>query len=164
MCERSTEETPQQLTLFAEDSPARTFPLPDAARAWLESEAAYGLSFVEFWRTLDRHGLLSRMSPACYRLTEEGTLPSSFTGWGNSGISRPGACLTLSTTEWHKNAVVCSLSQVSETDVPRKYFLSARACRGILRRAERRGKKLPPLLEQVLQAVAMGEVPLPQKP
>ena len=32
-----------------------------------------------------------------------------------------------------------------------KYFLSARACQGILRRAEKRGKKLPEILEQTLR-------------
>jgi hypothetical protein len=35
-----------------------------------------------------------------------------------------------------------------------KYFLSARAAEGILRRAGRRGKKLPELLEKALLSVA----------
>ena len=42
------------------------------------------------------------------------------------------------------------LSQILEVDVPEKYYLSARACRGILTRASRRGKKLPELLETAL--------------
>jgi hypothetical protein len=39
-------------------------------------------------------------------------------------------------------------------DVPRRFFLTAKACQGILRRAEKRGKELPPALLQALQAVA----------
>jgi hypothetical protein len=50
---------------------------------------------------------------------------------------------------------VCSLSDILETgDVPRQYYLSAKACRGILRRAGKRGKELPPQLARALQAVA----------
>jgi hypothetical protein len=39
-------------------------------------------------------------------------------------------------------------------DVPAKYFLSAKACAGIIRRAERRGKKLPAQLQDALTAAA----------
>jgi hypothetical protein len=50
---------------------------------------------------------------------------------------------------------VCSLSAILEIgDVPQRYFLSAKACTGILRRAERRGKELPSQLRQALQQVA----------
>lgn len=72
---------------------------------------------------------------------------------------------------WPNDASVCSLSQIllnsqdawvrqnfkSESDFMewlRQYFLSPKCCAGILRRAEKRGKKLPPLLVQALQAVA----------
>jgi hypothetical protein len=53
---------------------------------------------------------------------------------------------------------VCSLSEILETgDVPRQYYLSAKACRGILRRAGARGKELPPQLARALQVVADSE-------
>lgn len=39
-----------------------------------------------------------------------------------------------------------SLWQILEDDVPEKYSLSEKACRGVLRRAERRGKELHILL------------------
>jgi hypothetical protein len=62
---------------------------------------------------------------------------------------------TLNTLEFHSAAVASSLSDVLETGkVPQRYFLSATACRGILRRADKRGKALPPTLHQALQAVA----------
>ena len=47
-------------------------------------------------------------------------------------------------------AVESRLSQILEDTPHPKYSLSARACAGILRRAERRGKKLPPELEATL--------------
>lgn len=45
---------------------------------------------------------------------------------------------------------VSRLSQILEDCVPRKYYLSERACQGILNRARRRGKKLPEELEKAL--------------
>ena len=49
------------------------------------------------------------------------------------------------------------LSKVLERGpVHQKYFLSEKACSGILRRAERRGKALPEPLRQALQAVAVA--------
>jgi hypothetical protein len=46
------------------------------------------------------------------------------------------------------------LSDTLETgDVPQRFFLSATACAGILRRAEKRGKKLPEMLHSALMSV-----------
>jgi hypothetical protein len=43
------------------------------------------------------------------------------------------------------------LSDTLETgDVPQRFFLSAKACQGILRRAEKRGKALPDGLRNAL--------------
>jgi len=42
------------------------------------------------------------------------------------------------------------LSQILEDNPHPKYYLSAKACQGILRRAQSRGKALPKILEQVL--------------
>lgn len=50
----------------------------------------------------------------------------------------------------HSAAKESLLSQILEVNAPEKYFLSARACRGILTRAAKRGKKLPDLLETAL--------------
>lgn len=47
-----------------------------------------------------------------------------------------------------------SLADVLETSVAPKYYLSPRACQGILRRAAKRGKELPPALQAALEAVA----------
>ena len=46
---------------------------------------------------------------------------------------------------------VSLLSQILEGSAPRKYFLSERACTGILTRAKKRGKELPPELKAALE-------------
>lgn len=60
----------------------------------------------------------------------------------------------LNTSECPKGAVGSSLSQILLDTVPSKYYLSRTACRGILRRAEERGKPLPPELELALKLQA----------
>ena len=60
---------------------------------------------------------------------------------------------------WTRNIGECpnvdvesSLSAILEDNPPEKYFLSSKACAGILQRAKRRGKNLPPRLERALIA------------
>lgn len=66
-----------------------------------------------------------------------------------------GGCLTPNGTEYPSEENVCLswLWQALETGpVPTRFYLSANACRGILRRAAKRGKKLPEMLEAALRA------------
>ena len=60
----------------------------------------------------------------------------------------------LNTSACPKGAVESSLSQILQASVPSRYYLSKTACRGILRRAEERGKPLPPQLELALKLQA----------
>ena len=55
-----------------------------------------------------------------------------------------GAYSILNTSERPSAAVASSLSAVLEQNVPHKYYLSQKACQGILRRATTKGKQLPP--------------------
>jgi len=108
-------------------------------------------------------GSFLKMSLACCQVTEEKILEVSLGGWGNWGMGSPTEFLTLNgaehtgTQEPCRSAEgVCSLSDVLETQlVPQRFYLSAKACQGILRRAERRGKKLPEMLRKALEAVAI---------
>ena len=59
------------------------------------------------------------------------------------------------TGEYPSAAKESTLSQILEADAPKKYYLSAKACAGILRRAERRGKALPPMLREALEEAVM---------
>ena len=74
--------------------------------------------------------------------------------WFEGGQFVPlGDSLTLNIGEYPREESVSTLSEVLEAIVPKKYYLSATACAGILRRAERRGKELPPLLKEALMSV-----------
>lgn len=56
----------------------------------------------------------------------------------------------LNTGESPREENVSRLSWILEDNVPQKYYLSARACQGILARASRRGKPLPEILKEAL--------------
>jgi hypothetical protein len=45
------------------------------------------------------------------------------------------------------------LWQILVVNAPERYYLSAKACQGILNRAKKRGKKLPEMLEEALLEV-----------
>ena len=49
-----------------------------------------------------------------------------------------------------------TLSQILQANVPEKYSLSPKACAGILKRAEKRGKVLPDMLRDALLEVVNG--------
>lgn len=59
----------------------------------------------------------------------------------------------------HSVAEESRLSQILEENSPPKYNLTAKACLGILRRAERRGKDLPERLKAVLIQQSQGASP-----
>lgn len=115
-----------------------------------------------------------KTSPAC--LTQKTTLSAvswldyvaqSFplkyrTANGQAQVSLParkgashGVSSTLNFSESPSVVKESSLSQVLITDsIPQKYYLSAKACAGILRRAKMRGKTLPPTLKAALERSA----------
>lgn len=89
------------------------------------------------------------------------TLLLSSKRWQTSGrLTLRGESWTAASSESPNAAVECSLSQILEANAPSKYWLSPKACAGILRRAEKRGKELPlalaTALEQVAQSPASG--------
>ena len=91
--------------------------------------------------------------------TTEPTLSRSSTKWLTSGrVLLSGLSWTRNISESPNDDGACSSSLSSilqpPTDVPTRYYLSAKAAEGILRRAERRGKTLPEALRQALVQVA----------
>ena len=48
------------------------------------------------------------------------------------------------------------MSEILLAEVPQKYYLSPKACLGILRRASVRGKELPEVLKRALERQAGG--------
>lgn len=65
-----------------------------------------------------------------------------------------GGASTLNTGVSPRGAKESSLSQILQADPPLKYYLSPKACLGILRRAFERGKELPQKLEGALKIQA----------
>ena len=69
--------------------------------------------------------------------------------WETVSVSH-GDALTRSIGEFPREEDVSILSQILMVGVPEKYYLSQKACLGILRRADARGKELPELLKKAL--------------
>ena len=148
-----------QLTFFAEEPLANHSALQDLEKDWQTLVATSCLPLVPLLQSIAPSGWFGRTSPASCPATEDGILEPSSGCWANSGMGSPTEFWTLSTLEFHSAAAACSLSDVLETgDVPQRFFLSATACRGILRRAEKRGKSLPQSLHAALEAVALEPI------
>ncbi len=147
-----------QSTFWSEEHLASLSAWQGSALDWLTTVATWRSNILSWLNDCAPSGWFGRTSPASCRRLEEGTLVPSSEGWSNSGMGSPTEFLTLSTSEFHSGAVACSLSDILETgDVPQRFFLSATACRGILRRAGKRGKDLPPQLAHALRAAAGSE-------
>ena len=90
----------------------------------------------------------------CLRITNGQTQ-----GWSNGmAVRLHGECSTRNIGASPSVVEESFLSQILEATVPEKYYLSARACAGIIRRAENRGKELPPELKAALELQASCEI------
>ena len=145
-----------QISMFSsEELPAKASVSPDSERDWMTRVATSCSPILPLLNDIGPSGWYGRTSPASYPVKEDEILPHYFEGWMNSGMGGRTECLTLSTSEWPNDAVVCSLSDILEAgSVPQRFFLSDTACRGILRRADKRGKELPEALRLALQQAA----------
>ena len=140
-----------QLPLFLPARPANRSPSQDCDREWIRQTVTWRWSILAWLRDLRPVGSSGKTSPAYCPATEAGILVHSSERWGNSGIATPTECWTLNTLEYPSDDEESSLSDILVTgDVPQRFYLSPRACQGILRRAERRGKELPQRLRQAL--------------
>lgn len=151
-----------QLTFLSEELPVNPSVLQDSEKDWMTRVATSCSPILPLLTAIGPSGWYGRTSPAYYPVTEDEILPPYFEGWKNAGTGSLTGFLTLSMSEHNafqgqslNDEGVCSLSDILEAgNVPQRYFLSATACRGILRRAEKRGKSLPPSLQEALRAVA----------
>jgi hypothetical protein len=144
-----------QSTLFAEEHLAKISQSLVSEQEWTETVVNSPLNSLDLLRDYGPDGWSGRTSPACCRLMEDERLEPFSDSWGNSGMGSLTEFLTLSTAEYHSDGVGSSLSDILETgEVQQRYYLSATACRGILRRAKKRGKALPDALRVALESVA----------
>ena len=141
----------EQLTLFAEDSPARTSAPQESGRDSPAIGRGFGGSLLEWWTKHSRGGW-SLKTCRVYSLPQaDEILPPSFDGWQTAGMAWGGECLTLRVSDLPSDGNACSLSEVLEPETDARYFLTAKACAGILTRADRRGKIIPEPLRTLLQ-------------
>ncbi len=161
-----------QLTFLSEAHRASHSQSPDCEAV---SPTLAAVSCLPTLKSLDvtgLDGLSGRMSPESCRADEDGTLVPSSGRWGNWGMGGPTASWTLNGSEHNgthapsrSDGGVSSLSDVLETgELPPRFYLSAKACAGILRRATKRGKALPPMLEQALRQAASNAPSEPSVP
>ena len=142
----------EQLTFWWAELPANPSPSQGSERGSVIPEAGSCLRFLRSLDVTGLDGLSGKTSPASCQATEDGILVPSSGRWGNWGTGGPTASWTLNGSEWPSDAVVCLLSDVLEiSGVPQRYYLSAKACAGILRRAAARGKELPEALRLALE-------------
>ena len=145
-----------QMSMFSlEELPANHSQSQDSEKDWMTLVVTSCLPILPSLNNIAPVGWSGRTSPAFCPPLMDGTLVASSEGWQSAGMGSATGCLTLNTSEWPKDANVCSLSDILETgDLPQRFFLSERACKGILHRADKRGKELPPALLQALTKVA----------
>lgn len=98
---------------------------------------------------MKRSASRSRKPPVCMCLQKAGRLGEASAMWMEDGALL-GESWTLNTGESPSVAVESFLWQILEDSPPQRYYLSQKACRGILERVKARGKKLP---EQLLWAL-----------
>ena len=141
-----------QLTLWSGEAPAKPSLSPEEERASWIREVGSCSSTSELFERFVRAGCSGKTSLEFYRSREEMLSRRSKGSWSNAGIRSRGELLMLSSSEWPSDAAVCSLSDILIWDAPQRYSLSAKACAGTLRRAERGGRALPPELDAILRA------------
>ena len=114
--------------------------------------------FFTAWETMDNPlpwlGVFTMPSSGECLNAESGLL------WLGTSTDSPLAkfYLTLNIGEKPRVPNPTHLSEILEPNADPKYNLSAKACRGILTRAERRGKQLPPILKTALEnQIAVSE-------
>ena len=135
----------EQISMFGQDLwYGKMFPAP------LVQERQRAKTSESFWR---RSSALSAIPFQSLDLTPgAGNLLGEFY-WELISPWRGGAS-TLNTGVSPRDAKESSLSQILQADPPLKYYLSPKACLGILRRAFERGKELPKKLERALKIQA----------
>ena len=154
-----------QLTFWLEEPLANHSQLPDSEKDSKIQEAGSCLNFLKSLEIENLDGLCGKMFPVFCHQTEEGILEPSSGRWGTWGMGSPIEFWTLNGSDSPKEESVCLLSDVLETGkIQQRYYLSPKACAGIIRRAEKRNKKLPEMLHQaLLQVTIQAEVHNPAK-
>lgn len=131
--------------------PGVDVPLPPSKSGWKHAGLVVGdnQGFSFAWRVLDAQfwGVpqrRKRIYAVCsFRAGDAGDILFD--------VMRDG--ITRNFSEAPDPVVETRLSQILQYDAPARYGLSARACQGIINRANKRGKQLPTMLKDALEEV-----------
>ena len=151
--EKQEEMFSKKSTSSVVGSRVKIYQLRDTVEDWMVQNRGFGTNFIAFLKSAVPSTVWSKMSLVYSPPTKDGTWKFSSGGWKNWGTSGSTEYLTLNISESPNVGVESSLSDILERDVHPKYYLSPKACRGILRRADKRGKDLPPLLQEAMERV-----------
>jgi len=151
-----------QLTFFAEGRLVNHLASQDSGGGCPMSAGILHSHIAEWLISCAPSGSSGKTSPVSCHQTEDGTLVPSSGRWQNSGMYSGGECLTLNTSESPKDAVDSSLSDVLQeiSEISEKCYLTPKAAKGILDRAERRQKDLPEKLRDALTGLASASTRL----
>ena len=149
---------------FEEDLPTRAATSPSNLSDWLIAQGYVGVFGKTFLVSCPAGP--EKILPASYRFCADGKSTFPKEDGAKAVLSSPlpdvsvwlGEYLTLSTPEFpnflaqsRSEGDVSSLSDILvRGSIPQRYYLTAKCAEGILRRAERRGKPLPPVLKAAL--------------
>lgn len=147
----------ESATLSSEGARVRRSASQDEERVWMTRVVASCSNTHVLLETLNSDGFSGRTSPEYCRRTAGAPLEPYSDCWKTAGILSHGECLTLNSSEYHRDAAACFLSDILEPSAPRRFYLSPRACRGLLRRARTKERSLPPELEEALLAQASSQ-------
>lgn len=148
----------KQLTFWSEEPLASPFLSPESEVEWMTRVVNWPLGFAELLLSTAPDGSSGKTSMASYHRDEAGILAPLSNRWLTAGMAAPGECWTLSISESPSEEKGCFLSQILQAgEIPAQYYLTEKACKGMLRRLEYRGKELNPMVMMALRFVA-GDV------
>lgn len=163
----------EQLTFWSEEAPASLSQLQEKEQGYRANQAVSCSSIYEQFATSCKPAGGGAVRATSSGKTCQGRLvpkrelrsDSYSRSWMNSGTVWRGEYSMRSLSEYptgrlmdssgrlRSAAGVSTLSEFLEARTPQKYSLSAKACAGIIRRAKKRVKPLPPMLLNALESV-----------
>lgn len=136
--------------MYLESCPPRTTPSGVSSALWSEPTGRLNPAPAPPWERVPASGVGIGLAGDTFRAGPVLVFAS------DPKDARPGEFWTRNISECPNGAVASSLWHVLEApgSIPPRYFLSAKACAGILRRADKRGRQLPEPLRRALEAQA----------